>query len=685
LKKEFKAIIIIVIIITSFLALYQFINPDDFSSNLNFQKSKEVTIYVDNNGKGNFKKIQNAIDNASNHDSIFIYDGIYKETLNINKSLKILGENKKNVIIDGNYDNIIVDVRSDYVNISNITIKNSNGFRNNAAIKVRSQYVNIIECEIYRNRNGVYFQNSNNNIIKNCLFHTNGIGLLLENSSDIIISNSEFCHNGLGINLKNTDKINIFNSYAHENGIGLFIKNSSNINIDHSSFSDNNDNQCGSSIYNSLNIKLNNSILNHNGVGLEIYNTTLVNIKNCNLNYNTHFTIYLRHKSKNIIIDKCIITENLRYGIHATESKCKIINSHIFGNKIDGVHIKDSYCDASNNWWGTQDGPLRTSIRLIDFFDWGFGKLIYKPWYESPIKNIGTDWYVEDFFVKTRIFGYGDDLIKFEGMDKDRDGLPDWWEKKWNYRADKWNDHLKLDPDGDGLNNFEECYMDDYNSNPYRKDLYLEFDWMVSENSMVSNKPPQSQINIMKNRFAEHDINLHVDVGNLGGGEEIPYAGKKFLDDKLLDLYWDYFIHNNLNNPRKNIFHYALICDYGPGPGFAFIGWGHLNSFCISGQQLKDGNPAYKKGRLIVTGAMHETGHTLGLFADDHEGNDNRATIKPKYREFWIFKNYKSCMNYRYTWDILDYSDGSHGFNDFDDWGNLDFSFFKNTHYTWKP
>jgi hypothetical protein len=30
----------------------------------------------------------------------------------------------------------------------------------------------------------------------------------------------------------------------------------------------------------------------------------------------------------------------------------------------------------------------------------------------------------------------------------------------------------------------------------------------------------------------------------------------------------------------------------------------------------------------------------------------------------------------------MTYSDGSHGKNDFDDWGHLNFTFFKNTEFT---
>jgi len=42
-----------------------------------------------------------------------------------------------------------------------------------------------------------------------------------------------------------------------------------------------------------------------------------------------------------------------------------------------------------------------------------------------------------------------------------------------------------------------------------------------------------------------------------------------------------------------------------------------------------------------------------------------------------LFKNYKSVMNYKYAYTLLDYSDGTHGFGDYDDWGNLDLSYFQ--------
>jgi hypothetical protein len=44
---------------------------------------------------------------------------------------------------------------------------------------------------------------------------------------------------------------------------------------------------------------------------------------------------------------------------------------------------------------------------------------------------------------------------------------------------------------------------------------------------------------------------------------------------------------------------------------------------------------------------------------------------------YYVYRNYKSIMNYRYTYKIFDYSDGINGFLDNDDWGTLDLSYFE--------
>ena len=98
---------------------------------------------------------------------------------------------------------------------------------------------------------------------------------------------------------------------------------------------------------------------------------------------------------------------------------------------------------------------------------------------------------------------------------------------------------------------------------------------------------------------------------------------------------------------------------------------------------IKESHPTLDRGYGMMSGAIHEFGHTLGLFADDHNGIDNRGATIPLSKQWFKYRNYRSIMNYLYTYRIYDYSDGTHGFGDYNDWANLEFTFFKNTHFEW--
>ena len=80
---------------------------------------------------------------------------------------------------------------------------------------------------------------------------------------------------------------------------------------------------------------------------------------------------------------------------------------------------------------------------------------------------------------------------------------------------------------------------------------------------------------------------------------------------------------------------------------------------------------------IVYAGAiMHELGHTLGIFNSNTPGCDNKNS--GMFKGEWLkYIRYKSCMNYHYTYYFVDYSDGSNGKNDFDDWGRLDLTYFQ--------
>ena len=630
-----------------------------------------------------FNNISDGVFYASPGDIIYVLNGTYVEQITIDKTLYLLGEDKDAVIIDAEYNNHSIIIESSNVKIEKFTIKNTGGYKENSGVLIKQDDCEISDCVFFRHRTGVRVLNVENTNINNCTFHTNGNAVVFEQSTNSKIDNCEFAHNGIGVRYQECSGMSFLNSYAHENAIPILLNFSSDIKIDNSAICDNNDNGGGVFVYHSNNLDVENCNIFHSGSGFKVVDSTDLTFTNCNIEYITHFAFWVSENSKNIEISNCDIINNFRHAIHIEDSALTVTNSNLYDNKIESVIAKNSCVTAKNNWWGTSLGPIfGKGTRLVDLLDIRVGRVKYLPWSPTYFEDAGTDWIVEDLFEKTVVEGYGDEPILLQGNDTDSDGVPDWWEEKYGYDKTVWDDHINIDEDGDALNNFEECYTDSYGSNPNKKDVFLEFDWTPTARPDATNRPPAEYIDEMCEKFAEHDITLHVDTGNLGGGGEIPYI-TNFSFDELMDLYWDYFIENDLNNPRKNIFHYGIVCDTGPGNGFMFTGWAHLNAFCISADTLYEQHPNLDQGLLITHGSMHELGHTLGLIADDFGGNDNHAAMTPKYSDFYRYRNYKSIMNYRYTYQVLDYSDGDNGKNDFDDWGHMEFDFFKKTHLEW--
>ncbi len=87
---------------------------------------KDKWLYVGGSGPNNYSTIQDAIDNASNGDTIFVYDQSlpYYENLIINTSIHLAGNNSQNTIIDASNTGDTIRILHDTVTISNFTIRN---------------------------------------------------------------------------------------------------------------------------------------------------------------------------------------------------------------------------------------------------------------------------------------------------------------------------------------------------------------------------------------------------------------------------------------------------------------------------------------------------------------------------------------------------------------------------------
>ena len=66
-----------------------------FSTVVTCEETNVNMIYVGGSGTDNYSSIQEAINDSSDGDSIFVYRGIYNETLIVNKSINLIGGNKE--------------------------------------------------------------------------------------------------------------------------------------------------------------------------------------------------------------------------------------------------------------------------------------------------------------------------------------------------------------------------------------------------------------------------------------------------------------------------------------------------------------------------------------------------------------------------------------------------------------
>jgi len=157
-------------------------------------------LYVGGNGTGNYSSIQDAVNDAIDGDTVFVYDNSspYYENLIVNKSINLIGENKNTTVVDGSGSGDVVSVSADFVNINWFTIQNSGNDGHDSGVEIHSNYCNISDNFLENNRVGIFLLNSNNIIISNSNFYNNDyVALYIEQSNNNIITNNVIFSCGL--------------------------------------------------------------------------------------------------------------------------------------------------------------------------------------------------------------------------------------------------------------------------------------------------------------------------------------------------------------------------------------------------------------------------------------------------------------------------------------------------------
>ena len=100
------------------------------------------------------------------------------------------------------------------------------------------------------------------------------------------------------------------------------------------------------------------------------------------------------------------------------------------------------------------------------------------------------------------------------------------------------------------------------------------------------------------------------------------------------------------------------------------------NRFQISanGMEQKSLQLILDRDTVYASAYMHENGHLLDFWPIP--GHDQYSKF-PWQIGWWQNRPYRSCMNYGYMYTTVDYSDGSRGSVDYDDWERMDLSEFQ--------
>jgi hypothetical protein len=280
--------------------------------------------------------------------------------------------------------------------------------------------------------------------------------------------------------------------------------------------------------------------------------------------------------------------------------------------------------------------------------------------------------------------------------DPDGDKVSTFWEWKWGYDPFVWEDHEKLDPDMDGIENIEEFQTAKFFADPFAQDIYVEVD--IMDGNGLLDRPryfyEECQQAIIE-KFAEHDIRLFFDAGwpggpKNGGGDIVPYIEKlSGPSGMMLQFYNNYFPEE-----RRGIFRYYVVGNKG---GFNFPVKGNSPDTIYTAynpwipfRPLKGliniifygTTPTIRGHRISIAAvAMHELGHTLGITPWSFEGCDNITYGFPHWPDKnygWV--DYRSVMNYQCIGDtkLLDYSHGTNGPPyDQNDWEMISLSYFQ--------
>ncbi|MBC7080748.1 MAG: PKD domain-containing protein [Thermoplasmatales archaeon] len=329
-----------------------------------------------------WNSIENAINDANDGDTIYVFDGNYPKNIFVNKEVRIVGMGK-NVIVNGIGKEYAINILSENVIIENFKIENAskalikafNNFTlkncslnagNITGIEIFANNVSIINCTI----EGAFIPinaSGRNILLKNLKTFANnsakGWGIMLNNSKDCILE--EIAIDGI------------------ENK-SIKIEKSTNISLSKISI---NNSFCGILLIETNSSKLSFINLSENMIGIKMEKSFNNTVNDCNFLGNIGYGIYLENSYNNSIYHNNFINN----GINAFDDGANIWNKSI------GNYWSD-YTGGDENNDGIGDEPY-INFNCKDFLPL-IKKIEYPPyfiWVDDDYSEQTVGWKIDHF------------------------------------------------------------------------------------------------------------------------------------------------------------------------------------------------------------------------------------------------------------------------------------------------
>ena len=291
-----------------------------------------------------FVTIQEAINNASDGDTVFVCNGTYYENVVVNKTIMLVGEDRNTTIVDGNGNSFAIHVVSDNVSVSGFKIRNSG-----------SRVIQVFGVD-------------NCNLTGNTLAD-GSVGIYLMNTKDSYISSSNISNNQVGIRLEFCDGCVLEDNNVMDNqDAGVCVAYSSNV-VASSNFFAENINQGFYLNHSSGNIVGENLVAN-NGVGIQLHYSSNNTVVDNNITGNSEEGLIFYYSTGNVV-NGGIITHN-GFGIRLVYSGNNTLReNHITSNEynfgVEAVALSSfvNDIDKSNTINGKQIHYLVNQENLV--------------------------------------------------------------------------------------------------------------------------------------------------------------------------------------------------------------------------------------------------------------------------------------------------------------------------------